>query len=79
MFHVLAVLFRLNYYYVWCRSSCPLEGANITWCVDIAYPDRVVQSCVHLDANSELVVNSTCEADLVGVPKALSLPGPEVK
>ena len=62
---------------VWCPSSCSkqeMESGNITWCVNIANLDRVVEMCISRGADGQTVTNSTCEAELVGVPSSMSLP-----
>ena len=51
-----------------------MESGNITWCVNIAYLDRVVETCIRLGEDGQTVTNSTCEAELVGVPSVLNLP-----
>ena len=72
-----ANLFRPTPALLWCRSSCSeqeMESGHITWCVNIAYLDRVVETCISRGADGQTVTNSTCEAELVGVPSCLSLP-----
>ncbi|CAI8045528.1 hypothetical protein GBAR_LOCUS25183, partial [Geodia barretti] len=73
-FFAFVSLFRPNPALVWCRSPCSLRSANITWCINIAYLDRVVETCVRLGEDGQIVTNSTCEAELVGVPSVLDLP-----
>ena len=70
-------IFRPSPALLWCRSSCSeqeMESGNITWCVNIAYLDRVVETCIRRGADGQTVTNSTCEAELVDVPSSLSLP-----
>ena len=73
-----AELFHLSTINVWCRSTCDNPAPeNITWCINIAYRDRDVETCIRPGTYQPIITNSTnstCEAELVGVPSFLSLP-----
>ena len=67
--------FRLTATKMWCYASCEdLSPENVTWCVNIGYLDRDVETCITTDATQEVVTNSSCEAEAVGLPSYLSLP-----
>jgi len=54
----------------WCRHSCPDAAAeNITWCVNIVNFDHNIETCIGPSG-----VNTSCEAQLVGLENFLSLP-----
>jgi hypothetical protein len=74
-YHHFPVLFVPTLDRVWCRSPyCPsFARENVTWCVNIAYPEREVETCIKLVDDKE-VTNSTCEAELVGISNGLGLP-----
>ena len=73
--YILTSLFRLTTVKVWCRTTCPDPAPeNVTWCVNIAYLDRDVETCITTDATQEVITNSSCEAAAVGLPSYLSLP-----
>lgn len=75
-FFVLANLFRISTYKAWCRTTCPdIAPENVTWCIQIAYLERNVEVCIKPGAaNSVVVTNISCEAELVALPNYLSFP-----
>ena len=60
-----------------CRSSCPgASSENITWCANIAYANKTIETCVKQGSTPGRVevVSSTCEAQLIGLENSLRLP-----
>jgi hypothetical protein len=63
--------------YVSCTTTCPedsLPTGNFTWCINIASLDDDVETCIRLGEGQVPYTNSTCEAELVGIPNSLTLP-----
>ena len=63
--------------YVSCTTTCPedsLPTGNFTWCINIASLDYDVETCIRLGEGQVPYTNSTCEAELVGIPNSLTLP-----
>jgi hypothetical protein len=57
--------------YVSCTTTCPedsLPTGNFTWCINIASLDDDVETCIRLGEGQVPYTNSTCEAELVGIP-----------
>jgi hypothetical protein len=74
-FFAFASLFVLTTAKAWCRSTCSdIAPENVTWCVQIAYPERNVEVCLRPGADHPVVVNISCEAELVALPDYLSFP-----
>ena len=47
---------------------------NITWCINIPFQDRDVETCMRVGSDGGVVTNSTCEAEMAEIPKSLSFP-----
>ena len=76
MYFGFARLFELSVAKVWCRTSCANPAReNITWCVNIAYRDRDVETCIRSGNDHQMIItNSTCEAELINLPRFFNLP-----
>ena len=60
-----------------CVSKCPgIDRSDVTWCVRLAYVDDTIEFCVSLGDRDQLVFNSTCNTEALGiqVEEHLSLP-----
>ena len=61
-----------------CSSKCKVNG-SVKWCVRLAYLDGDIETCISLDDDQNPVFESTCDAQLLGLEKHLSLPSDEVR
>ena len=61
-----------------CSSKCKVNG-SVKWCVRLAYLDGNIETCISLDDDQKPVFESTCDAQLLGLEKHLSLPSDEVR
>lgn len=61
---------------VWCRTGCQnYTSQNVTWCVNIGYTDGEVETCITAgNGSKQIITNSSCEAETIGLSDYLSLP-----
>ena len=71
-------LFSENPSHLICPSNCQVNG-SVKWCVRLAYLDGNIETCISLDDDQNPVFESTCDAQLLGLEKHLSLPSDEVR
>ena len=71
-------LFSENSSYLICPSNCKVNG-SVKWCVRLAYLDGNIETCISLDDDQNPVFESTCDAQLLGLEKHLSLPSDTVR
>ena len=72
-----APLFSQSPGFARCVSKCPgIDRSDVTWCVRLAYVDDTIEFCVSLGDRDQLVFNSTCNTEALGiqVEEHLSLP-----
>ena len=74
-YFALAPLFNYFTNKIWCRTQCPdVSAQNITWCVNIAYLEEDIETCITPGNTVQPVTNSSCGAQVVGLDSFLSLP-----
>ena len=71
-------LFSESISYIQCQSECKVNG-SVKWCVRLASLDRNIETCISLDDDQNPVFESTCDAQLLGLEKHLSLPSTAVR
>ncbi|CAI8041695.1 Fibroblast growth factor receptor 3 [Geodia barretti] len=58
-----------------CSSSCKdVARENVKWCVRIADANRTIETCISVDDDEELLVESTCDARSLGLDAYITLP-----
>ena len=72
-FHGFIKLFSESKSYINCSSRCKVNG-SVKWCVRLAYLDGNVETCMSLDDDQNPVFESSCDAQLLGLERHLSLP-----
>ena len=58
-----------------CNSACGgIDRENVTWCVRLADVNKIIETCLYLDENNEVVFQSTRDAQYLELENYLSLP-----
>ena len=58
-----------------CWSSCEdVARENVKWCVRLADANRTIETCISVDDNEELLVESTCDARSLELDAYIALP-----
>ena len=58
-----------------CSSSCKnVARENVKWCVRVADANRTIETCISVDDDEELLVESTCDARSLDLDAYITLP-----